>query len=199
MKGVKDMLKLGFVLALYATAACVGLAFVYSATSAVISERQKIDLETSLQELFPQMDAFNDVTGTVSSPDPAVTFQIVYEIQKSGAAIGLAVQAAGASYGGPIKILTGVGMDARITRVKILEHTDTPGLGANAASPSYYVDKAKKLTFTGQFGGKSADSRFAVHEDVAAITASTITSRAVAAVVKASAQAAVTYLGGVDR
>ncbi|MDR2783003.1 MAG: FMN-binding protein [Treponema sp.] len=196
MKDVKEMLKLGFVLAVYAAIACVGLAFVYAGTSRVIAGRQKTDLEASLRELFPHMDAFEDVTASVASPDASVTFQIVYEIRNSGATIGLAIQASGASYGGPIKILTGVGTDAKITRVKILEHADTPGLGANAASPAYYVDKAKKLTFTGQFSGMSASRAFTVKEDVAAITASTITSRAVANVVKASARAAAAYLGG---
>ncbi|MDR0707577.1 MAG: FMN-binding protein [Treponema sp.] len=199
MKDVKEMLKLGFVLAMYATAACVGLAFVYTGTSAVISERQKADLEASLQELFPRMDAFEDVTDSVASPDASVAFQIVYEIRQSGEPIGLAIQASGASYGGPIKILTGVGTDAKITRVKVLEHADTPGLGANAASPAYYVDKAKKITFTGQFSEKSASHAFTVKEDVIAITASTITSRAVANVVKASAQAAAAYLGGYNK
>ncbi|MDR1219609.1 MAG: FMN-binding protein [Treponema sp.] len=196
MKDMKEMLKFGFVLAMYATIACVGLAFVYAGTSTVIAERQKADLEASLQELFPQMDAFEDVTDKVSSPDASITFHIVYEIQKSGEPLGLAIQASGASYGGPIKVLTGVGTDAKITRVKILEHADTPGLGANAASPAYYVDKSKKITFTGQFSEKPASHPFAVKEDVAAITASTITSRAVANVVKASAQAATAYLGG---
>ncbi|MDR0556612.1 MAG: FMN-binding protein [Treponema sp.] len=196
MKDMKEMLKLGFVLAMYATIACVGLAFVYAGTSAVIAGRQKADLEASLQELFPRMDAFEDVTDRISSPDASVTFHIVYEIQQSGETIGLAIQASGASYGGPIKILTGVGIDAKITRVKILEHADTPGLGANAAAASYYVDKAKKITFTGQFNEKPANHPFEVKKDIAAITASTITSRAVANVVKASAQAAAAYLGG---
>jgi electron transport complex protein RnfG len=199
MKEVKEMLKLGLVLALYATAACVGLAFVYTGTSAVISERQKADLEASLQELFPRMDDFEDVTGGVASPDAAITFQIVYEIRRSGETIGLAIQASGPSYGGPIKILTGVGTDAKITRVKVLEHSDTPGLGANAASSAYYVDKAKKITFTGQFSEKDVGHPFVVNEDVAAITASTITSRAVANVVKASVQAAASYLGGSNK
>jgi electron transport complex protein RnfG len=195
MKAVKEMLKLGMILALYATAACVGLAFVYAGTSTIISERQKADLEASLRELFPGMDTFHDITDKVPSPDPLNVFQIVYDVQKAGASAGLAVQAAGASYGGPIKILTGIGTDAQITRVKILEHADTPGLGANAASPSYYVDKANKTTFTGQFGGKRAGDPFEVKQDINAITAATITSRAVANVVKASTLAAVTYLG----
>ncbi|MDR0376085.1 MAG: FMN-binding protein [Treponema sp.] len=199
MKDMKEMLKLGLVLALYATAACVGLAFVYTGTSAVISERQKADLEASLRELFPRMDDFEDVSGAVASPDASVTFQIVYEIRQYGETIGLAIQASGASYGGPIKILTGVGTDAKITRVKVLEHADTPGLGANAASPAYYVDKARKITFTGQFSEKHVSQAFAVSEDVAAITASTITSRAVTNVVKASVQAAAAYLGGSNK
>jgi len=75
-----------------------------------------------------------------------------------------------------------------------MEHSDTPGLGANAASPSYYVDRAKGITFYGQFAGKSVTDPFAVKGDVAAITASTITSRAVTSAVKAAGQAASEWL-----
>jgi electron transport complex protein RnfG len=78
--------------------------------------------------------------------------------------------------------------------VKILEHQDTPGLGANAASPTYYVDKAAKLTFYGKFAGKPVSDPFVAKEDVAAITASTITSRAVSSVVKAAGTAAAVWL-----
>jgi electron transport complex protein RnfG len=191
---MKNMLKLGIALGLYATVACVGLAFVYTGTSEIISRRQKADLEASLQELFPDMDGFSDITDKVASPDPAVKFETVYAMQKGGGVIGVAVQASGASYGGPIKVLTGLGADKKITRVKVLEHSDTPGLGANAVSPTYYVDKARKITFTGQFSDKGAGDPFAVKEDVAVITASTITSRAVANVVKASAGAAADFL-----
>jgi electron transport complex protein RnfG len=192
---MKNMLKLGMALALYATAACVGLAFVYTGTAEIIKERRQADLEASLQELFPDMDGFVDVTDMVQSPNPLVDFETVYAMEKQGAVIGAAIQAAGGSYGGTIKILTGVDPGLQITRVKVLEHADTPGLGANAASSSYYVDKDKKLTFAGHFSGKSASDPFEVKEDVIAITASTITSRAVAAVVKASATAAADYLG----
>lgn len=188
------MLKLGCTLAFYATIACVGLAFVYSGTRTVIEERQEADLKAALADLFSGMDGFSDVTAEVESPANAIVFQTVYVVKKANVVLGLAVQATGPSYGGPIKVLTGVGVDGKITRVKILEHTDTPGLGANAASPTYYVDKVKKITFTGQFSGKSVSEPFEVKHDIAAITASTITSRGVANVVKASADAAATYL-----
>jgi electron transport complex protein RnfG len=181
---VKNILKLGITLAFYATAACVGLAFVYTGTSSAISMRQAADLQAALKDLFPEADRFEDITGNISSPDPSVSFQSQYTAWDNDALNGVAIQASGPSYGGSIKALVGVRADGRISRVKILEHADTPGLGANAASPSYYVDKANKITFTGQFTNKSIHDPFEVKQDVQAITASTITSRAVSTLVK---------------
>jgi electron transport complex protein RnfG len=187
---MKGMVKLGIVLALYATAACVGLAFVYSTTSETIAMRQQADLEAALKELFPEGDAFTDITGTITSLNPAVAFETQYAVRKGTDLIGAAIQASTASYGGTLKVLVGVAADGRISRVKILEHQDTPGLGANAASPTYYVNKPEKISFSGQFTGKSVKDPFEVKGDVVAITASTITSKAVAGAVKASADAA---------
>jgi electron transport complex protein RnfG len=193
---IAGMLKLGVILALYATAACVGLAFVYTATTKIIAQRQQADLEAALTELFPEADVFNDITGTIPPPDPSVAFENQYEARKGEVVLGAAIRASRGSYGGPIKVLVGVGSDGKISRVKILEHADTPGLGANAASPSYFVDKSSGTTFYGQFTGKSATDPFEVKNDVAAVTASTITSRAVADAVKASGTAAMAWLTG---
>ncbi|MDR0388388.1 MAG: FMN-binding protein [Treponema sp.] len=198
---MKDMLKLGLVLACFATAACVGLALVYNATEEIIAQRSQADLETALKDLFPSADDFSDITGEIASPQDTVIFGSQYAIRQGDALLGTAIRASGPSYGGLITALVGVGVDGRITGVKILEHQDTPGLGANAASPSYYVDKAAKLTFYGQFAGKPVSDPFEAKEDVAAVTASTITSRAVASVVKASGTAAVAWMsarGGVQ-
>lgn len=193
---MKGMLKLGIVLALYATAACVGLAFVYSSTSEIIAVRAKQDLDNALKELFPdEGTTFKEITGTITSPNPDLTFEVEYAAQKGNGVSGVAIQVVNKkSFGGPIKILVGVGADGKITRIKILEHSDTPGLGANAASPSYYVDKAKGLTFYGQFAGKSVKDPFQVKGDVVAITASTITSEAVTVAVKAAGEAAFAWL-----
>jgi electron transport complex protein RnfG len=186
---VKNILKLGLTLALYATTACVGLAFIYTSTSSAISARQAADLQAALNDLFPEADRFEDITGNIISPDPTVSFQSQYTAWQNDTLNGVAIQASGPSYGGDIKALVGIRADGVVSRVKILEHTDTPGLGANAASPSYYVDKANKITFTGQFTNKSIHDPFEVQQDVQAITASTITSRAVSTLVKTVALA----------
>jgi electron transport complex protein RnfG len=188
---VINMLKLGITLALFAAAACVGLAFVYTGTSATIAERQEADLQAALKDLFPDADSFEPVT--IENADATVAFDQQYRVNKAGQTIGAAIQASKASYGGPIKVLVGISVDGTVSRVRVLEHADTPGLGANAAAPRYYVDKPNKITFTGQFEGKKVSDPFEPKQDVQAITAATITSRAVASLVKASGTAAVTW------
>jgi electron transport complex protein RnfG len=183
--GFAGMVKLGCTLAVFAAAACVMLAFVYTATAKIIAARQQADLEAALKELFPEADGFSE-TNEIKSPDASVTVESAYAALKNGEKIGAALSLSRGSYGGPIKIMAGVSVKGAITGVKIMEHSDTPGLGANAASPSYFVDRAKGITFYGQFTGKNAGDPFEVKNDVQAITASTVTSQAVSAAVKAA-------------
>jgi electron transport complex protein RnfG len=192
---MKNMIKLGITLALFAAAACVMLAFVYSGTAAIIAQRQQADLEAALKELFPEADGFREIAG-IQSPDPSVTIESQYEALRNGEIAGAALRVSRGSYGGPIKVLVGVSAEGLITGIKILEHADTPGLGANAASPTYFVDRAAGITFYGQFAGKAVTDPFEVKNDVIAITASTITSRAVTAAVKAAGTGVLAWLAG---
>jgi len=193
MKNIAGMLKLGCTLAVYAAVACVMLAFVYAGTSKIIDERVKADQQAALKDIFPEADSFEPVDN-IKSPDSSVTIINAYAAKRGEATVGMALKLSRASYSGPIVLLAGVGVDKRITGVKIMEHSDTPGLGANAASSSYFVDRAKGITFYGQFAGKSVSDPFVVKDDIVSITASTITSRAVTAAVKAAGQAAAEWL-----
>jgi Na+-translocating ferredoxin:NAD+ oxidoreductase subunit G len=192
---VLGMMKLGVILAIFAAAACVMLAFVYSGTSAIIKQRQQADLEAALKELFPDTDDFQLIEG-IKSPNTAITIESAYSAVKNGKIIGAALTLSCASYSGKIKTMVGISAENFITGVKILEHSDTPGLGANAASPSYFVDRAKGITFYGQFAGKKVSDPFEVKKDVVAITASTITSRAVSNSVKAAGLAFSAWFSG---
>jgi electron transport complex protein RnfG len=169
------------------------LAFVYAGTSRIIASRAEADQLAALKEIFPDADVFEPVQGVVS-PDPSVTIESAYLAKRGETTAGMALKLSRAGYSGPIVLMAGVSVDKTITGVKIMEHSETPGLGANAASPSYFVDRAKGLTFYGQFAGKNAADPFLVKGDVVAITASTITSRAVASAVKAAGQTASAWL-----
>ena len=191
----RAMLKLGAILALYAAAACVGLAFVHAGTEKVIAGRQQADLEAALKELFPDADSFRPISH-IASLDPAVTIDTAgsYGAIKNGTVVGAALRVSRAGYNGALRILVGVEAGGRICGVKILDHSETPGLGANAASASYYVDRAGGIRFYEQFTGKNARDPFVIRQDVIAITAATITSRAVAGAVKAAGEAATAWL-----
>ncbi|MDR1352557.1 MAG: FMN-binding protein [Treponema sp.] len=188
------MLKLGLVLAAFATGACVVLALVYTATADVIKRRAEANLEATLKEIFPDADGFTEITGSIRSQQDTISFGSEYAIRRGDELLGAAIQASGPSYGGLITVLIGVGIDGRINGAKILEHSDTPGLGANAAYPGYFVNKESHVTFYGQFTGKSVNDPFEVNGDVVAVTAATITSRAVADVIKTAGTAVLAWL-----
>jgi electron transport complex protein RnfG len=188
------MLKLGLILAAFSTAACVILALVYTATVNVITRRAAANLEATLKEIFPEADGFTEITGTIESREAAISFGSEYAIRRGDELLGTAIRASGPSFGGLITVLVGIGTDGRISGAKILEHSDTPGLGANASYPGYFVNKASGITFYGQFTGKPVSDPLEVDNDIISITAATITSRAVAGVIKASGTAALAWL-----
>jgi electron transport complex protein RnfG len=195
---MKDTIKMVAALVIFATVACVGLAFVYEGTKPVIAERQKASLDAALKELFPNADSFEEIAGGLAVGNSAVRVDAAYSAKTGGQMSGVAVQAASGGFNGDVTILIGIDSGGGITGVKILTHTETPGLGANAAKANYYVgDKANEITFYGQYKGMSASDNIAVQQDggqVTAITAATITSRAVSLAVNEAAKAGSAWL-----
>jgi electron transport complex protein RnfG len=189
-----QMLKLGIILAIYCIVGSVGLAFVYNTTSKVIAQRQADDLQVGLKEVFPTASSF-EPTDKVKSPNKKIIFDGAYTAKSSSGTLGIAVKVEGPSYGGTTTLLVGVSVNGTITGVKVLENKDTPGLGANAANPTYYVNKATKTTFPGQFAGKKLTDAFEVKKDVIAITSATITSRSITGIVQTVSKATSDALG----
>lgn len=95
-----------------------------------------------------------------------------------GKYLGAAVESTTMGFGGDLKVLVGFSSDSRILGYTVLQHAETPGLGAkadawfqNPAAPGSNIvgrvmDTAKPLTVSKDGG------------EINAITASTITSRA---------------------
>ena len=85
--------------------------------------------------------------------------------------LGKAVVTTENGFGGPLKVLVGFNTDGDILGYTVLEHQETPGLGAKAGE--WFQDKI--------IGMNPGTNNFTVSKDggeVDAITASTITSRA---------------------
>lgn len=191
---MKSIVKLGFILAIFAVAACASLAVVYSVTKAQIEAQDQLALTASLKEVFPEGDLFEDISASLPSTDPEIKYQSAMLVKKADTPIGVAIKASGASYGGQATLLVGVQLNRSIAGVRVLELNDTAGLGANAKNAGYFVKKAEKVTFPGQFTGKFITDPFEVKNDVIAITASTITSRSLTRIVKVASDSAALWL-----
>jgi electron transport complex protein RnfG len=190
----KDILRLGIALALFAAGACVALALVYTVTGPTIAGHEREQLQASLKDIFPDAESFESLDGTLQSTDPGVRISGSWKAVRGGAALGVAIKATASSYGGDAVMLVGVASDRRIAGARVMNLSDTPGLGANATNPAYFVDKKAKTTFPGQFTGKPVSDPFEVKNDVVAISASTITSKALASIVKEAGRAGTAWL-----
>lgn len=191
---MKSIAKLGFVLSLFAAAACASLAVVYAITKPQIEAQDQIALTASLKEIFPEGESFEDIGASLPTTNPDIKFQSAILVKGASAPLGVAIKASGASYGGQATLLVGVSLNRSIAGVRVLELNDTAGLGANAKNPGYFVKKAEKVTFPGQFTGKFITDAFEVKKDVIAITASTITSKSLTKIIKTAADAAALWL-----
>lgn len=190
----KDILRLGIVLALYAMGACVALALVYTVTQPTIAGLAEAQLKASLSDLFPEAESFDALNGTIESTTAGVGILESWKAVRGTDILGVAIKASGSSYGGDAIMLVGVSPAERIVGARVMLLSDTPGLGANATNPAYFVDKTLKTTFPGQFTGKSVNDPFEVKKDVSAISASTITSKAITEIVKEAGRAGTAWL-----
>ena len=99
----------------------------------------------------------------------------VYQIKDAqGNDLGAAVESTTMGFGGDLKVLVGFDTKGTILGYTLLEHAETPGLGAKA--DQWFQDNMK-----GDIVGENPAEPLTVSKDggkVDAITASTITSRA---------------------
>ena len=99
----------------------------------------------------------------------------IYQVKDAqGQDLGAAVESTTGGFGGDLKVLVGFDPEGNILGYTLLEHAETPGLGAKADK---WFQKGEK----GDIIGKDPKEPLTVSKDggqVDAITASTITSRA---------------------
>lgn len=96
---------------------------------------------------------------------------------ENGNTVGYVFTATSKGYGGEIKVTVGVDTEGKVTGVKILDISETPGLGMNA-------DNADWLSqFIGKTLGINVNKNTPGDNEIQALTGATITSKAVTAAV----------------
>ena len=124
----KDILKpalILFVICLVVTALLAGTNLL---TKDKIAEQSALEAEQSRKVVLSDADSFEEADGYYIGKANNETVGYVFQTEAKG-------------YGGAVKVMTGISADGQITGIVILEHSETPGLGANA----------EKASFTDQF------------------------------------------------
>ena len=153
------------------------LAFVNHLTEGPINEQKEKALADGIKAVMVCDDLKVDETIEVRQNDEKGKELVytVYEVKDAqGKDLGAAVESTTGGFGGDLKVLVGFDQEGNILGYTLLEHAETPGLGAKADK---WFQKGEK----GDIIGKNPAEPLIVSKDggqVDAITASTITSRA---------------------
>jgi len=163
---MKIYLQLGLILLAFCVAATALLAYVNSLTKPQIDSIQQKEAEETRRKLIPDSE-FEEITGDF-------TYYIAKD-NKTKEVKGYVFTAKKNGYNGPVKTMAAIDKDFNIIAIKVIQQTETPGLGTNSTQPK----------FTDQFKGKSVE-QLIVDKDggvppncIKAITGATITTRAV--------------------
>ena len=178
MKKLESSL-LNMVLVLTGVAVVMGgiLAYVNHLTEGPINEQKAKVLADGIKSVMGADDVTvaNTDTGKENDAKGKELTYIIYQTKDAkGQDLGAAVESTTGGFGGDLKVLVGFDPDGKILGYTLLEHAETPGLGAKADK---WFQKGQK----GDIIGKSPANPLTVSKDggqVDAITASTITSRA---------------------
>jgi electron transport complex protein RnfG len=142
----------------------------YSVTSEPI-ERQRIRTqEKMMKEVLTQADHFEEMEAKTSG-----SIVRVFEATNDGKTIGYVVELSPSGYSGNINMIVGISRaDNVLTGMRVLKHTETPGLGALATAEKFYRKyEGKKLV---PLKVVKASPR---EDEIDAITSATITTRAI--------------------
>ena len=180
---MKKILKLGFILAAYATVACVSLAFVYNVTAPAIERVKQEKAGAGMKIVFAQADAFVPVQDFERDAANPIAINALYTAEKGGKVLGAVVEAAGPTYD-KATMLIGLDLNRTITGIQFLSLTDTPGFGQRANEPE----------FLNQFTGLNAENTLEAGKNFDGLSGASITTKGVTNIVNYAVWVAGNYL-----
>lgn len=126
-----------------------------------IAENDVKEKSAAIAMIFPDSDSSEPADVTIDGING------VWLVTSGGDLLGYAASVSPLGFGGALDMMVGVNSDGTIAGMKIVSHSETPGLGSRVDDPDYLS----------QYTGKSGVLSFGSGID--AITGSTISSKAV--------------------
>ena len=176
MRPIKSTLSnMVVVLTTIAICSAAAIGYVYKTTKEPIDEAKNNKILQAIREMVGIFDnnPFEEKTGISGSQVE------LYPARENGSITSVAIKSSSnEGFGGKIELIVGILMDGTITGYKVIEQSETPGLGSKVTEPQ----------FSNQFVGKNAyTDNFDLKKDggeIDAVTGATISSRAVVGAVK---------------
>lgn len=175
---MRDIIRLSLTLAIVGIVSAAILTAFYNLTDPIITARQEEDYRNALEEFFPGFDSFD--TENLDEGQ----FDLIFD--DDGELMGVMATAIAMGYDGEIRFNLAVSEEGEIIGVRVVSHTETPGIG----------DVIERDSFKEQFIGKSFEDPITAGQDVDIITGSTVSSAAMINAIRQTVNAvAMNYLG----
>jgi electron transport complex protein RnfG len=167
---------------LFAVTAVTGLilGFVQHFTSIAISRAELEAKNAAFRNVMPDGKTFNAVEVKVGD-------EFITDIQKAendSGLVGWCMSVSSKGYGGPVNFIVGITKDGTVKAINILNHSETPGLGAKSTEPEFYEQFNDKSQLPLKVVKGSAENP----DEIMAISGATITSNAVTGGVNAAVE-----------
>lgn len=180
---MKETIKLGLILLVITAVSAGVLSVSNNLTKDKIAEIEMAGSLGSLKDIFGESKEFKaldqgQLNEIIESNDAILE---VFEVYEGDAISGFAIKTKSRGFGDTdLVIMTGFSNDGTVVGMRVLEHSETPSLGAKAEEAEFYE----------QFSGKSTDGDISVDS----ISGATVTTNGVLAGVNAAREVFSTQL-----
>lgn len=178
-----------FLLAAFAIICTAAVATVSQFTKPIIAKQEQLALLKTINQLIPKDSYDNDIFAScfIMSDENLLgkgQSQQVFVAKKAGKPVALMLETSTfKGYAGEIKLAVGIFADGKVAGVRIIRHTETPGLG-----DKIQTNKSDWIySFNNKQYQKTQHARWEVKKnggDIDAFTGATITPRAVTLAVR---------------
>ncbi len=175
---MNEILKLGLILFIITAVSASVLAVSNNITEPRIAEADRKANDLAKQEVLETAEEF-DILDEGKLKEVAGSNSNIIEINegysKEDEIVGYTFKTKVKGYGGEMELIIGISTEGEVTGINILNHGETPGLGANATE-SYFTDSFKNKLVDNELVAVKDPSE---DNEVQALTSATITTTAV--------------------
>lgn len=171
------VLRISLILLIICSLTAAAVSLVYGLTHEKAEENLLGEKRTAMAEIYGDGISVEEI----AAPE---TVDAVYRITKGNELLGYCVSVTGSGFGGDLDVLVGYHADGTILGVRLISHSETPGLGSRVGENEYLE----------QYAGQSGE--LTLGEDIDAISGSTISSSALLDAVNTANSAAQAIVKG---